>query len=276
MDRVFSRQEIIERLSRSVEAGTPIVGASPCNGIAAKCAARAGADFIVATPVNTSRSMGFPTRLIADFRAARTMEMFEVFEQVVNDVPLIVGLDAADVFSLDHRKLLDRFQAAGVDGFTNLPTVQMYANQYRYRATNTRRGFETEVKLIAAAHARGLFTVGYVYYADDAVAMLDAGADVIVATAGLTQGGTDGYPEQTYEQALAKIKPVAEAVKAHSSRAFCIGHGGPFNSPEASAVLYENTVVDGIFAGSALDRIPIEVEVRAVIEAYKRPLSELV
>jgi len=271
MNRVFSRAEVKDRLRGVVTAGAPIVASQPCNGIVAKCTALGGADLIIYTTMATPRSMGFPTRVIEDFHGDRSLKMHETYWQVVHDTPLIAGLDANDIESLDHGRLVDRFIEAGAAGIANMPTAQMFGDPYRTRATKTRHGFDQELALIATAHAKGLFTVGYVYYADDARAMLDAGADMIIATCGHSQGGTNGYPEQSYDHALGRIAPVVSAVREASSDAFCLAHGGPFVSPEASAHLYDAVPVNGIYLGSGLDRIPIERGVREVIEAYKAP-----
>jgi len=273
MARTFSRSELLEQLGATVQSNAPIVAAGPCNGIAAKCAALGGADLIIYTTMGTSRSMGFATRIIEDFRGDRSVAMHTAFSEVIRDTPLIAGLDATDIWSLDHERFVDRFLQLGVSGVANLPSAQMYGDPFRRRAKNTRHGFEQELSLVSVAHARGLFTVGYVYYADDAEAMIDAGADMIVATCGLTQGGSKGYPEQSMESALEKVAPVIAAAKAKKSDVLCLGHGGPFNSPESTETLYAQTAADGIYGCSALDRIPIEIAVREVMKGYKAPIS---
>ena len=272
MAKTFSKAEILERLARVVESGSPIVAAAPCNGIAAKCAALGGVDLIIYSTMGTSRSMGFPTRIIEDFHGNRSLLMHTEFATVVDDTPLIAGLDASDIWSLDHVRLIDKFIDAGVSGVANLPSAQMYDDPFRIRAKNTRHGFEQELDLIAKANERGLFTVGFVYYPEDALAMIESGADLIIATCGHTQGGTAGYPEQSMDDAIGRIAPVAQAVKESGRDVFCLGHGGPFNSPESTRTLYDRTRVDGLYGGSALDRIPIEAAVRTVMEQYKAPL----
>jgi predicted TIM-barrel enzyme len=275
MGTIFTRAEVLTRLNATIDSGEPIVAAGPANGIAGKCAALGGADLIIYSSLGTSRSMGFPTRAIDDFRGDRSMRIHDVLWEVVDEVPLIAGLDASDIFSLDHERLVDRFVLAGASGVANLPSSQMYGDHFRAGAGATpRHGMHQELQLLSVAHERRLFTVGYAYRVDDALAMIDAGADMIIATCGNTQGGTAGYPEQSYDEALAKIVPVVDAVRDRMPDVLCLGHGGPFNSPEASAVLYERAEVDGIYACSALDRIPIELAVRRVVEEYKAPLAE--
>src|SRR5690606_22153429 len=56
----------------------------------------------------------------------------------------------------------------------------------------TGMSYDLEVELIAAAHQHGLFTTPYVFSAEDARKMTDAGADLIVCHMGLTTGGSNG------------------------------------------------------------------------------------
>ncbi len=260
---------MLDRFNAQITANSPVLAAGPANGIVAKCAARGGADLIVSSPMHTPRSMGFPTRVIADFGGEESKRMVEIFWQVANSTPLVVGLDANDIFSIDHDKLLDRFADTGISGVANLPSVQHFGDPYRTRSTKMRRGFNREIELLQRSHARDLFTVGFVYYPDDARAMVQAGADMIIATAGHTQGGSTSYPEQSFDEAIAKIAPTIEAALQENADVFCLGHGGPFNSARSTEVLYERTRAVGVYATSGLDRIPIEVAIKKKIEGYK-------
>lgn len=273
MNRFFKRTEILERLDASLASNSPVIAAGPCSGIAAKCAGKGGADLIIYSALGVSRSMGFPTRQIEDFYGDRTMKIHKIFNEVVEDTPLIAGLDASDIFSLDHERLIKRFVDAGASGVSNIPSSQIYGDEFRMGAGATpRHGMHQELHLLAAARDYGLFTVGYAFKAGDALDMVGAGVDVIIATAGHTQGGTAGYPKQSYDDALAKINNIVDAVKEKNSGVLCLGHGGPFNSVESTEVLYERSNVDGFYGGSALDRIPIEAAVTKIVQEYKAPL----
>lgn len=271
MGREFSRLEMIDRFRAQVDADSPVVAAGPANGIVAKCAARAGIDLIITSPMHTSRSLGFPTRVLADFGGAASKKMLETFWQVV-EVPLVAGLDANDIESMDHNRLLDRFQALGISGVCNLPSAQHFGDAPRTRWTKMGRGFNREIDLLALAHQRGLYTVGFVFYPDDARALIQVGADMIVASAGHTQGGSTGYPEQSYDDAIAKIAPTVDAALDENSETLTLGHGGPFNSPESTRELYARSRASGVYATAGLDRIPIEIAIKKKIEEYKAPI----
>ncbi len=271
MGREFSRLEMIDRFGSQVGADRPVVAAGPANGIVAKCASRAGVDLVITSPMHTSRSLGFPTRVIADFGGAASEKMMKIFWQVV-DVPLVAGLDANDIESMDHNRLLDRFQNLGISGVCNLPSAQHFGDAPRTRWTKMGRGFNREIDLLSLAHQRGLYTVGFVFNAEDARALIQVGADMIVASAGHTQGGSTGYPEQTYDEAISKIAPTIDAALNENGATIALGHGGPFNTPESTRELYARSQAAGIYATAGLDRNPIEIAIKKKIEEYKAPI----
>lgn len=272
MGKVFKRCETIRRLRDVNTQGKPIIAAGAANGIVGKCSERAGADLIIHSTIGRSRWMGFPTRIIGDFSGNLSMETQRDLWMVVHDTPLIAGLDANDIESLDRNRLVDRFIEAGISGVCNLPTIQFYCDQFRNRSKSYLHGFENECELIAICRSRDLFGVGFVFYPEDAISMAEAGADCVIATCGPTQGGRCGYPPLDMGASLEKIKSIAQAAKAANPEVFVLGHGGPFNSPESLRTLFDNTAVDGYFGGSSVERIPVEAAVREVVAQYKAPV----
>ncbi|MGI6739299.1 MAG: phosphoenolpyruvate hydrolase family protein [Christensenellales bacterium] len=276
MGRIFKRDETIARLRTVNQDGNPIIAAGASNGIVGKCAEIAGADLIIFSTLGRSRWMGFPTRIIGDFGGRLSMEILRDLWMVVKNTPLIAGLDANDIESLDHSKLLDLFLEKGISGVCNLPTIQFYCDQFRNRTKSYLHGFENECELINKCRKRGFFGAGFVFYPKDAEAMVDAGADMIIATCGATQGGSQGYMPMDEEIAIERIGVIASSVKSRNPEVFVLGHGGPFNSPESTHLLYSRTQVDGYYGGSSIERIPVEKAVKEVVTQFKAPkLSEL-
>ena len=74
----------------------------------------------------------------------------------------------------------------------NFPTVGLIDGIFRQNLEETGMGYGLEVEMIAAAHELDLLTTPYVFSAADAVAMTEAGADIIVCHMGLTTGGSIG------------------------------------------------------------------------------------
>jgi predicted TIM-barrel enzyme len=76
-------------------------------------------------------------------------------------------------------------------------------------------GFGLEVDMIRLAREKDMLTTPYVFSADEAVAMAEAGADILVAHMGLTTGGAIGAETaRTLEDCVRDIDAWAEAARA--------------------------------------------------------------
>ena len=79
-------------------------------------------------------------------------------------------------------------------------------------------GYDKEVETIAIAHELDLFTAPYVFTPEEAAAMAEAGADLLVAHVGLTTAGSIGAAvAYTLEEAVDKVQAMA-AVGAEGER----------------------------------------------------------
>ncbi len=266
MGRTFTREEVIDRLNATVRRGHPIIGSGASVGIVAKCAEIGGTDLIVIYSTGRTRIMGLPTRVLYDSNRL-TLEMHEEIWQVVNDTPLIAGIDANDPYNMDHERLLRRFMDAGVSGIIHCPQVSVFGEQYRKSNDSAGFGFDREMALTALAHKKGLFNMVYCFTPQDAADMASAGADCIVAHAGGTRGGLVGYVGKDYDDACALVNSVIDAARSVNPDIICLAHGGPFAEPEDTKVIYERTGAVGFVGASSMERIPIE---RAVIDAVKQ------
>ncbi len=74
----------------------------------------------------------------------------------------------------------------------NFPTVGLIDGVFRQNLEETGMGYGLEVEMIRAAHELDLLTCPYVFTPDEARAMAEAGADVLVPHMGLTTKGTIG------------------------------------------------------------------------------------
>ncbi len=272
MGKVLKRWEVLEKLHATLDKDMPVIITGASCGLVGKCAERSDTDLILYSTMGRSRFQGFPTRIIGDFSGNISMQMQRDLWMVVKHTPLIAGLDASDIECLDLDRLVDRFVDAGVSGFCNLPTVQFYGTEFRTRASGTYTAFENELALIEKCRKRDLFGIGFVFFPEDALKMIDAGADCIIANCGATEGGMSGYGHMEYDVAVERIEKIVKVVKKANPDVICIGHGGPFNSPESTRILYDRTGVDGYYGGSSIERIPVENAVREIVEQYKAPV----
>ena len=268
MEPLIARQEIRQRLEQVRSDGKPIIVAGCSAGIIAKCAAIGGADLIVVYSTGRSRIMGLPTFQIGDSNAI-TLEMADEISNVVQDTPLIGGLQASDPTRLDLKKLLARFVARGFSAIINFPTVAMW-NDYRVVCDKKGLGFEREVQLIRLCDAEAVFSLAYVFSPEDSTAMAGAGADCIVAHLGPTEGGLVGPRyDKELSVALRETEKMFEAARKVRPDIVCLGHGGPFVEPDDTVALYAEAGADGFVGASSIERVPIEHAIRKVVTDFK-------
>jgi predicted TIM-barrel enzyme len=284
MSKVFSRQEILRRLNAQVAAGNAILGAGCSAGIIAKCAELGGADLLIAYSTGRTRMMGLPTTVIAGPASNHTtLAMADELLNVVKDTPVVAGVEANDFEHLDLDKSLTRFMDRGFSGVINFPTLGLAENLIKgglaarksteamargYREDQW--GWAREVEMIRRLHARDIFTMTYVLSESDAAEMAEAGSDVVCAHVGGTSGGLTGFAVRgEVSTLLDNAQRMLDAAKRVNPDIICMIHGGPFQDPDSTAVIYERTTAKGFVAASAIERIPIETAVTGVCKGYK-------
>jgi predicted TIM-barrel enzyme len=284
MSTRIERKEILDRLKKEMSENRPILGAGCSAGIMAKCAEIGRADLIIVYSTGRTRMMGLPTTMITGTSNPVTLQMVDELTNVVKNTPIIAGIEANDIYCLDLEDSLKRFVDKGFSGAINFPTVALYENLIEggmalrkftealapgYGVKHW--GWSREVEMIGILHEWDMFTMSYVFTPPDAVAMVNAGVDVVCVHVGPTMGGLTGYaPTEDMDKLLSKAQDVMNAAKDARSDVICLIHGGPFYNPESTKVVYEKTDAVGFVAASAIERIPIEKAVVTVCKDYKQ------
>ena len=112
-------------------------------------------------------------------------------------------------------RFLDEIKTAGFSGVQNFPTVGLIDGTFRANLEETGMSYALEVEMIALASKKDMLTTPYVFSAQDAAAMAQAGADIIVCHLGLTTGGAIGAETaMTLEQCPAIVDEWAAAALA--------------------------------------------------------------
>ena len=132
-------------------------------------------------------------------------------------------------------------------------------------------GYDKEVEMVRLAHEIDLFTTPYVFTPDEAKAMVEAGADLMVGHVGLTTAGSIGAAEAfTLDEAIDKVMAMAEAAWSVNKDQMVICHGGPFDEPEnVGKALPKMPGIVGFFGASSIERLPTERAIRGQVEAFK-------
>lgn len=122
-------------------------------------------------------------------------------------------------------------------------------------------GYGLEVDMIMQAHALDLLTTPYVFNPDEARAMAEAGADIVVAHMGVTTGGAIGATSaMSLKDCVPLIDAIAAAALGVRSDVIVLCHGGPIAMPDDAAfILRECRTCHGFYGASSMERLPVEI-----------------
>lgn len=269
----FTRKEILERLAQQRSQGKPIIGSGAGTGISAKFAEAGGADLLIIYNSGRYRmaGRGSLTGLFAYGDANEiVMQMGSEVLPVVKHTPVLAGVNGTDPFRL-MPVFLKQVRDAGFSGVQNFPTVGLFDGVMRQNMEATGIGYDKEVDMIRVAHELDLFTSPYVFNVDEAKAMTEAGADLLVPHMGLTTAGTIGASVAlTLEQAVERVMEMAEAAWSIRKDLLVICHGGPFDEPaNVGRALKMMPGIAGFYGASSTERLPTERAIKAQLESFK-------
>src|SRR5258708_6083582 len=202
----LTRTAILERFRRKIAEGRPLIGGGAGTGLSAKCAEAGGIDLIIIYNSGRFRMAGRGSLAglmpYGDANAI-VMDMAREVLPIVRRTPVLAGVCGTDPFRL-MDPFLRQLRDMGFAGVQNFPTVGLIDGMFRLNLEETGMGFSLETAMIARAHELGLLTCPYVFDEQQAREMTQAGADLLVAHAGLTTKGSIGAQSaMTLEQAAA-------------------------------------------------------------------------
>ena len=269
----LTRKEILDRLHAQKDQGKPIIGSGAGTGISAKFAEAGGADIRIIYNSGRYRmaGRGSLTGLLAYGDAnAIVMEMASEVLPVVRDIPVLAGVNGTDPFRL-MPVFLRQVRDAGFSGVQNFPTVGLIDGTFRENLEGTGMRYDMEVDMIRLAHEMDLFTSPYAFNEDEAIAMTEAGADLLVAHMGLTTAGTIGATvAMTVEDAAKRVMEMAEAAWTVRKDTLVMCHGGPFDEPSnVGKALGMMPGIAGFYGASSTERLPTERAIKAQVEEFK-------
>lgn len=251
----------------------PIIGGGAGTGLSAKCEEAGGIDLIVIYNSGRYRMAGRGSLAgLMPYGDANgvVMEMAGEVLPVVKNTPVLAGVCATDPFRR-MEKFLDDVRAEGFSGVQNFPTVGLIDGTFRANLEETGMGYGPEVEMIRMASERDMLTTPYVFSEDDARAMTDAGADIIVVHLGLTTGGSIGAETAvTLKDAPEITDRWAAAALEINPDVLVLVHGGPVAMPEDARFVLENTQnCHGFYGASSMERLPTEVALTEQTRKFK-------
>ncbi|CAG9412007.1 phosphoenolpyruvate hydrolase family protein [Providencia alcalifaciens] len=268
-----NREDLLKHFREMITRGEPIIGGGAGTGLSAKCEEAGGIDLIVIYNSGRYRMAGRGSLagLLAYGNANEiVMDMAKEVLPVVKHTPVLAGVNGTDPFC-QFDKFLDDIKATGFAGVQNFPTVGLIDGNFRANLEETGMGYGLEVEMIRMAHEKGLLTTPYVFSREDAIAMAQAGADIIVPHMGLTTGGNIGAETAvTLADCVKLINDWATAAKSVRDDVIILCHGGPIATPaDAEYILAHCPDCHGFYGASSMERLPTEVALKETTQQFK-------
>jgi len=259
---LFKRNEILERLRAKIAAGQPIIGGGAGTGLSAKLEQAGGIDLIVIYNSGRFRMAGRGSLAglmpYGDANAI-VMDMAREVLPVATKTPVLAGVCGTDPFRI-MPLFLKEVQAAGFSGVQNFPTVGLIDGTFRANLEETGMSYGHEVDMIRHATELDLLTTPYCFNVDEAIAMAQAGADILIPHMGLTTKGSIGAQTAlTLEESAARVQAMHDAARKIKRDPIVLCHGGPIAEPEdAQYILNHTEGIAGFYGASSMERLPVE------------------
>ena len=270
----FERSAILKKFRNMAARGEPIVGGGAGTGLSAKCEEAGGVDLIVIYNSGRYRMAGrgsLAGMMPYGDANAIVVEMAGEVLPVVTKTPVLAGVNGTDPFR-DMDGFLDQIKALGFSGVQNFPTVGLIDGIFRANLEETGMSYASEIEMIGKARDKDMLTTPYVFNADEAAAMAQAGADIIVCHMGLTTGGAIGAATALkLADCPALVDAWSDAALKVRRDVIVLVHGGPVAEPaDAEFVLKNTTNCHGFYGASSMERLPVEVALTEQTRKFKR------
>lgn len=269
----LNRADLVAKFQQMKRDRIPIIGGGAGTGISAKGEEAGGIDLIVIYNSGRYRmaGRGSAAGLMAYGNANEiVVEMAREVLPVVKNTPVLAGVNGTDPFR-NMDVFLDDLKRIGFSGVQNFPTVGVIDGNFRRTLEETGMSYQLEIDMIRMAHEKDLLTTPYVFNTEEAVAMTEAGADLLVAHFGTTVGGTIGVANAaTLDHCADALDTWAEAAMRVNPDTIVICHGGPIATPEDAAFMLKHCKhCHGFYGASSMERLPVEVALAERTRQFK-------
>ena len=229
----IEREALLERFRAMIQSGQPIVGGGAGTGLSAKCEEAGGIDLIVIYNSGRYRMAGRGSLagLMAYGNANQiVLEMAREVLPVVQHTPVLAGVCGTDPFCI--FEIFSAVEGARLLRHPELSDGRTDRRDLPRQPRRDRHGLRPGGRPGRKARALDLLTTPYVFCAEEARAMTEAGADIVVAHMGLTMGGSIGAETAAgLDDCVPRIEAIAKAARVVRDDVIVLCHGGPIATP---------------------------------------------
>ena len=167
--------------------------------------------------------------------------------------------------------LLTRDEYQAIAESLDFPRTAFIDGEFRQQLEETGMGVYKEVETVALARKMDIFSIVYVASPEEAKAMAEAGADVIIAHVGCTVGGSIGVTDaaMSLDDAAVATQAIIDAGASVRDDLIFLSHGGPIATPSDAAFINEKTDAVGFVGASSLERMAVEESLTELTREFK-------
>ncbi len=272
-----SREEILAKLRKKVDAKIPILISSAGSGLVAQLLESAGADCINTFSGARLRANGMGTMsmlwpILDSNKQTLDYTREDIMPAIKGDAFICACVNANDPLK-DMRTVIEQCQSMGVFSISNIgPSISYVDKDSEVYRVLTKSGitFQNEIELLQVAKEMGMVTIGLAFDEQDSLQMVEeAKPDIFCFHAGTTKGGLKGYDKgETIDETSARTEEVNQKVRKLHPEILLVAHGAAMETPEDSQYILDHTTCDGIWTGSSTERIPIEKAVYGMAKKF--------
>lgn len=146
----------------------------------------------------------------------------------------------------------------GFSGVINSPSIGQFPDFPKQIVNDPNVGFDREVSMIKWCHELGLFTIGFVCSPENAIKMVQAGADLLIAS--IPEG-----VEMSFEEMKGCLGKIITAARSEGSRYILI-HCSQYMKKDEIQELICSLGAEGLFGGACMDSEPITTALEKAIK----------
>jgi len=257
-----------------VQSRQKLIGVAVGSGMAAVAGEAGGADLVMVLNAGFFRSQGISS-LAAVLPVANANRLtWQIAQQHIlprlKRTPVVVGLCAHDP-DFDFDGFFRRAADYGVAGVTNFPSIGFFDGQFREALDESGLVMQREIDMLVAAKKHGLFTIGFFFNRQEAMAMAAAGVDML----NLVFGFAEARPSEAQahqadlDRAVIVVNDVIDGLEAAGHDAYTVMFGSPVALPQDAEQLFQRTRIRGYIGGSSVERFPTAETILHTVRQFK-------